>query len=37
MGRRKEMMGLGPEKKWYGTYSDKPDGVWGEICRRHDA
>ena len=22
-------LGPGSEKKWYGTYSDKPDGVWG--------
>ena len=21
-------LGLGSEKKWYGTYSDKSDGVW---------
>ena len=21
-------LGAGSEKKWYGTYSDKPDGVW---------
>ena len=25
-------LGLGSEKKWYGTYSDKPDGVWDEAA-----
>ena len=30
-------LGPGSEKKWYGTYSDKPDGVWDKNCVRHDA
>ena len=25
-------LGLGSEKKWYGTYSDKPDGVWDKTA-----
>ena len=27
-------LGLGLEKKWYGTYSDKPDGKWGKTAER---
>ena len=30
-------LGPGSDKKWYGTYSDKPDGVWDKNCVRHDA
>ena len=26
------MLGPGSEKKWYGTYTDKPDGSWDEIA-----
>ena len=25
---------LDQKKKWYGTYSDKPDGVWDEIAEK---
>ena len=25
-------LGLGSEKKWYGTYSDKPDGDWDKTA-----
>ena len=28
--RRWSFLGLGSEMKWYGTYSDKPDGVWNK-------
>ena len=27
-------LGPGPEKKWYGTCSDKPDGTWDKIAER---
>ena len=27
-------LGPGSEKKWYGTYSDKPDGDWDKIAER---
>ena len=27
-------LGRGSEKKWYGTYSDKPDGKWGKTAER---
>ena len=26
--------GPGAEKKWYGTYTDKPDKSWDQNCRR---
>ena len=25
-------LGLGSEEKWYGTYSDKPDGSWDRMA-----
>ena len=27
-------LGLGSEKKWYGTHSDKPDGDWGKTAEQ---
>ena len=27
-------LGPGSEKKWYGNYSDKPDGDWDETAER---
>ena len=27
-------LGPGSEKKWYGTYSDKPDGCWDKTAER---
>ena len=29
---RWSFFGLGSEKNWYGTYSDKPDGDLGQNC-----
>ena len=34
---RWSFLGLGSEKKWYGTYSDKPDGDWDKNCWKSDA
>ena len=31
---RWSFLGLGPEKKWYGTYTDKPDGDWDRTAER---
>ena len=31
---RWSFLGPGSEKKWYGTYSDKPDGDWDETAER---
>ena len=28
---RWSFLGSGSEKKWYGTYSDKPNGSWDKI------
>ena len=28
----RSFLGPGSEKKWYGTYSDKPDGVWDKTA-----
>ena len=27
-------LGLGSEKKWYKTYSDKPDGIWDKTVEK---
>ena len=27
-------LGPGSEKKWYGTYSDKPDGAWDKTAEQ---
>ena len=27
-------LGPGSEKKWYGTYSDKPDGIWDKTAEK---
>ena len=31
---RWSFLGLGSEKKWYGTYSDKPDGAWDKTAEQ---
>ena len=33
---RWSFLGPGSEKKWYGTYSDEPDGKLGQNCRNDD-
>ena len=34
LGRWWSLLGPGSEKKWFGTYSDKPDGDWGRTAER---
>ena len=31
---RLSLLGPGSEKKWYGTYSDKPDGDWDKTAEQ---
>ena len=31
---RLSFLGIGSENKWYGTYSDKPDGKWDKTAER---